>query len=75
MTETAIPDYPIAHYLSAPIRKEAAKQGQAELMSIWAGTGLSRITQDLSAQELLARIYREFHECATPHLPRLVRGT
>ncbi len=50
-----IPDYPIQNALTSPIRKEAAKQGRSEWMSLWAGQScqLSRVE---TVKELMARI-------------------
>ncbi len=35
-----VPDYPIPHYLTQGIRKEAAKQDNRDLMSLWCGEGI-----------------------------------
>jgi nitronate monooxygenase len=40
--ESQLPPYPIQNALTGPIRAEAAKRGDTELMSLWCGTGVAR---------------------------------
>jgi nitronate monooxygenase len=40
--ERQLPLYPVQNALTSPIRAEAAKRGETELMSLWCGTGVSR---------------------------------
>ncbi|MYM33005.1 2-nitropropane dioxygenase [Duganella sp. FT50W] len=40
--ERLLPLYPIQNALTSPIRAEAAKRGETELMSLWCGTGVAR---------------------------------
>jgi nitronate monooxygenase len=40
--EHLLPRYPIQNALTNPIRAEAAKRGESELMSLWCGTGVAR---------------------------------
>ena len=40
--EAQLPAYPIQNALTSPIRAEAAKRGDTELMSLWCGTGVAR---------------------------------
>ena len=40
--EMAVPAYPVQNALTGSIRAEAAKRGDAELLSLWAGTGVAR---------------------------------
>ena len=32
--------YPELHYMTAPLRAEARRRGESELINLWAGTGL-----------------------------------
>ncbi|MCF8564122.1 nitronate monooxygenase family protein [Alicyclobacillus tolerans] len=49
-----IPDYPIQNAMTQDIRRAAAKQNNAEYMSLWAGQGLRLTTSD-SAQDIVQR--------------------
>jgi nitronate monooxygenase len=40
--ELAVPPYPVQNALTGSIRAAAAKNGDTELMSLWAGTGVAR---------------------------------
>ena len=40
--EDQVPPYPVQNALTGPIRFEAAKRGDTELMSLWCGTGVGR---------------------------------
>lgn len=40
--EDQVPAYPVQNALTGPIRFEAAKRGDTELMSLWCGTGVAR---------------------------------
>ena len=40
--ERLLPLYPVQNALTSPIRAEATKRGETELMSLWCGTGVSR---------------------------------
>lgn len=40
--EADVPAYPVQNALTAIIRAEAAKRGDTELMSLWAGTGVAK---------------------------------
>ncbi len=60
--EAAFPDYPIQNALTTEIRRAAAKAGQADYQSLWAGqaAGMSRKRQPgIAATELLAQLERE----------------
>jgi nitronate monooxygenase len=59
--ESQVPPYPIQNALTGPIRAAAAKNGDTELMSMWAGTEFARARPmpagrlvELLATELLA---------------------
>jgi len=56
----AIPDYPIQHYLTQMIRKEANKIGDKEFMSLYAGQGLRLAKKsDKPAAQLISDIVTE----------------
>lgn len=40
--EDLIPAYPVQHYLTQDLRKQAAQQNQPEFMSLWAGIGVEK---------------------------------
>ncbi len=50
------PDYPIPHYLTQAIRREAAKQNCPDLMSMWCGQGIGIDTGCETAAQLLEKI-------------------
>ncbi len=54
-----IPDYPIAHYLSTELRKQAAVLGYRDVMAMWCGQGVQEIRSGLSAKALLDEIRDE----------------
>lgn len=53
--ENLIPAYPIQHYLTSHVRKEAARQNNPEYMSLWSGQGV-RLSQCQSVYELITGI-------------------
>lgn len=59
--EDSVPDFPIQNSLTRPLRTAAAKQGHAELLSLWAGQGV-RLARRQSAAELIERLTREMNE-------------
>lgn len=56
--EQQVPLYPIQNALTSPIRAEAAKRGDSELMSLWCGTGVAR-ARPMPAAELVATLLAE----------------
>ncbi|MRW84975.1 2-nitropropane dioxygenase [Pseudoduganella sp. FT26W] len=42
VNEHLLPPYPVQNALTSPIRAEAARRGETELMSLWCGTGVAR---------------------------------
>lgn len=54
-----IPHYPIAHYLSTDLRKQAAALGYRDVMAMWCGQGVQQIRSGLSASALLEEIRNE----------------
>lgn len=48
-----MPEYPIAHLLSAPLRKEAALLQTPQYMSLWCGVGVTKIQSEVPAYQLL----------------------
>jgi nitronate monooxygenase len=56
-SETILP-FPLQNALTRPLRNAAAKQGRAELLSLWAGQGV-RLAGRQSAANLIARLANE----------------
>ena len=54
--EKQFPAYPVQNALTTPIRAAAAKQGKAELLSLWAGTGVGRARPMKAAQLMVTLI-------------------
>jgi nitronate monooxygenase len=54
----AILPFPLQNALTRPLRTEAARQGRAEFLSLWAGQGL-RLARRQSAASLVARLAAE----------------
>jgi nitronate monooxygenase len=56
--EVDLPPYPVQNALTRDIRAEAARQGRAELLSLWAGQGL-RLARPTTAAALVATLATE----------------
>lgn len=56
--EHLVPPYPVQNALTSPIRAAAAVHGNTELMSLWAGTGVSR-ARAMPAAQLVETLMRE----------------
>ncbi len=56
--EDQFPPYPVQNALTGPIRFEAAKRGDSELMSLWCGTGVARARR-MSAAKLVETLVAE----------------
>lgn len=56
--EDRVPPYPVQNALTGPIRFEAAKRGDTELMSLWCGTGVGRARR-MCAAKLVETLVRE----------------
>lgn len=56
--EKQLPTYPIQNALTSPIRAEAAKRGETELMSLWCGTGVAR-ARPMPAAKLVETLLAE----------------
>ena len=54
----AILPFPLQNDLTRPLRKEAARQGRAEYLSLWAGQGV-RLARRQGAAELMASLQAE----------------
>ncbi|MDM5317379.1 nitronate monooxygenase [Fictibacillus sp. b24] len=54
-----LPTYPVQHVLTSDIRKEAGRQGNKEMISMWAGQA-SALAQVRSAGELVESLVEEF---------------
>ncbi|QBE63753.1 NAD(P)H-dependent flavin oxidoreductase [Pseudoduganella lutea] len=59
--EDQVPPYPIQNALTGPIRFEAGKRGDTELMSLWCGTGVRRIRR-MGAAKLVETLVTEMGE-------------
>ncbi len=62
MAKQPTPDYPIAHYLTQDIRREATKQNCPDLMSMWCGQGIGIDPGCETAAELLEKISAEVNK-------------
>jgi nitronate monooxygenase len=60
----APPAYPEVHHLTAPLRKAAAKAGDAQGMALWAGQG-HRMARDLPAGQLVEVLAAELATART----------
>jgi len=56
--EDQLPPYPIQNALTGPIRFEAGKRGDTELMSLWCGTGVAKVRR-ISAARLVEALVAE----------------
>jgi nitronate monooxygenase len=74
--EAELPPYPLQNALTRDLRSAAAKAGNAELMSLWAGQA-ARMATDLPAAQVFRRIVRETVDLldAPEVSPTLERGT
>lgn len=57
--ESELPDYPIQHYLTQPLRSQAAKHDDIEYMSLWAGQNAHK-AREQSVEELLQNLLNEY---------------
>jgi nitronate monooxygenase len=58
MVEAELPAYPVQNALTGSIRAEAAKRGDPELMSLWAGTGVAK-SRAMPAAKLMETLLAE----------------
>ncbi len=56
--EAEVPAYPVQNALTRSIRAEAAKRGDAELLSLWAGTGVAK-SRAMPAKQLMETLIAE----------------
>ncbi|MFI4936639.1 MAG: nitronate monooxygenase, partial [Caulobacterales bacterium] len=56
--EDEVPAYPVQNRLTQPLRAAAAKSGEADLLSLWAGQGVKLATAGRSA-DLVQRWWDE----------------
>jgi nitronate monooxygenase len=56
--EKLVPGYPVQNALSTPIRVEAGKRGDTELMSLWCGSGVGR-ARAMPAAKLVETLVEE----------------
>ena len=59
--ESAILPYPLQNALTRPMRNAAAKHDEAGFLSLWAGTGVSRI-RAMPAAELMQQLVEEMRD-------------
>ncbi len=60
---TQIPDYPIPHYLTQAIRKEAATQNNPDLMSLFCGENIHDLDPSIqTVRQLLGRLWSEVEQ-------------
>ena len=59
--EDQVPAYPVQNALTGPIRFEAAKRGDTELMSLWCGTGVGKARR-MSVARLMDALVKEMAE-------------
>ena len=57
----AIPPFPLQNALTRPMRNAAAKAGDTERLSLWAGQGV-RLARRMKAAELVRRLLEEIEE-------------
>ena len=67
--ERDLPDFPVLHALTRPLRGASAAAGRADAQSLWAGQGVT-LGRDLPAADLVAGLAREVEAALT----RLGRG-
>lgn len=53
--------FPLQNLLTRPLRAAAAKQGNADFLSLWAGQGV-RLARRQSAQDLITRLATEMEQ-------------
>lgn len=58
--EAQLPAYPIQNALTGPIRAEAARRNETELMSLWCGTGVAR-ARAMPAAQLVRTLVAEIN--------------
>lgn len=63
--ENLLPDYPIPNAWSRPMRQAAAKQSDAEYLSLWAGQA-AKLARPEKAAEIIARVMRQAQEVLSP---------
>ena len=65
--------YPEVHHLTSPLRKAAAKAGDAQGMALWAGQG-HRMARELPAGQLVETLAEELAAASTALSTELPRG-
>ena len=61
MREQKFLSFPLQNTLTTPLRQKAAKQGDANYQSLWAGTGF-RQTQKAPAAEILHKLIDDMNK-------------
>jgi nitronate monooxygenase len=67
--ESAPPAYPAVHYMTAPIRAQARKAGDADRINLWAGE-----THELAREEPAGELVRRLHADAREAVRELADG-
>jgi nitronate monooxygenase len=68
-SDEAPPAYPAVHYLTAPMRAQARKTGDAELLNLWAGQA-----HELASEVPAGDLVRQLHEDALESIESLRRS-
>ena len=61
LVEAEVPAYPVQNALTGSIRAEAARRGDPELMSLWAGTGVAR-SRAMPVKKLMETLIAEIDQ-------------
>lgn len=70
--EDEVPPYPVQNRLTQPLRAAAAKAGQADMISLWAGQGV-RLAKPGDAGEMVAKWWEEAQAAAQALSERMGR--
>ena len=62
-TEAEVPAYPVQNRLTQPLRVAAAKAGEAEMISLWAGQGVA-LAKPGAAGEMVRRWWAEAQQAS-----------
>lgn len=63
--ESLLPDYPLPNAWSRPMRQGAAKQGDADYLSLWAGQA-AKLARPEPAARIIARVMQQAREVLSP---------
>jgi nitronate monooxygenase len=71
--ESELPAYPIQNALTKPMRAAAARAGEQEFLSLWAGQGVRR-TRAMSSAQLVETLWHEAREAAREVSQKILGG-